>query len=95
MEVMREKMRPDLSDAVLDDLAVANHPLAAAFDPAAIAGQGRDPRASFKAAEDAFSAAYDPAFDEAWSAVVATGATDYDAIRAPVYKAVHTKLSAS
>ena len=81
LEAMQEEMRPELSDAVLDALAEANHPLAAPFDPTAIAGF--DPRGSFKAAENAYAAAFDPAFDEAWKAVIATGASDWNSIRRP------------
>ena len=79
LEAMQEQMRPELSDAVLDALADAKHPLAAPFDPSTISGF--DPRGSFKEAENAYANAFDPAFDEAWAAVVATGASDWNSIR--------------
>lgn len=72
LEAMREQMRPELSDAILDALAEAKHPLAAAFDPSRVTS-----RDSLKAAEDTFASAFDPAFDEAWEQVTTAGALDW------------------
>ena len=78
LELMREQMRPELSDAVLDALEEAEHPLATAFDPSRVTS-----RTSFKAAEEEFATAYNAAFDEAWGEVIASGASDRLAVWGP------------